>query len=74
MKSPEGEVFVDCTFKANGRGAYICLNKACFAKCVKSKAISRQFNCTVNEAVMTEIAEKVNRAETERNDAENPQK
>jgi len=59
VKNNAGEIFVDDTFKAAGRGAYVCKDKACFAKCVKSKAISRQFGCAVSDEVLAKIGEKI---------------
>ena len=37
----EGEVKIDPTGKAKGRGVYLCRKEDCFAKAVKKKAISR---------------------------------
>lgn len=34
VKSPEGKVSVDPRGKAAGRGAYVCLDAACFEKAV----------------------------------------
>jgi predicted RNA-binding protein YlxR (DUF448 family) len=36
-----GEVRIDKTGKANGRGVYLCKDIACFDKARKKKAISR---------------------------------
>ena len=41
IKTPEGEILLDKTGKANGRGAYICNDSACFAKAVKNKGLER---------------------------------
>ena len=63
VKSADGKIFVDETFKAQGRGAYVCTSKACFDKCVKSKALNRQFGCAVSDDILAEISNKVNNAE-----------
>lgn len=34
---------IDPTGKLNGRGAYVCNNKECIEKCVKTKAFNRSF-------------------------------
>ena len=41
VRTKTGEIFLDKTGKANGRGAYICNNSACLEKAIKSKRISR---------------------------------
>ena len=38
VKSPDGSIFIDDTFKANGRGAYLCNSAACVDKCVRQNA------------------------------------
>lgn len=38
---PYGDVIVDDTYKAQGRGAYLCKNEECIAKAIKTKSISR---------------------------------
>ena len=37
VKSPDGSIFIDDTFKANGRGAYLCNSAVCVDKCVRQK-------------------------------------
>ena len=37
VKNKNGEIFLDLTGKANGRGAYICKSKECFLKLKKNK-------------------------------------
>jgi predicted RNA-binding protein YlxR (DUF448 family) len=34
VRAPDGKVFVDETGKANGRGAYLCRDRACWEKAV----------------------------------------
>ena len=36
VKNKEGEIFIDLTGKANGRGAYICKDCECLKKAIKS--------------------------------------
>ena len=55
VKNSQGEVFVDLTGKANGRGAYICKDKACFEKGKKSKALSKAFKCPISEEIYAKI-------------------
>ena len=55
VKNNLGEIFVDLTGKANGRGAYVCKNKECFNKLKKSKGLSRAFKVPVDEEVYNKI-------------------
>ena len=43
VRTKEGRIFTDATGKANGRGAYVCKNKACLEKAVKNKGLDRAF-------------------------------
>ena len=43
VKTKEGEIFLDLTGKANGRGAYICASAECIEKAVKTRALNRAF-------------------------------
>ena len=43
VRTPEGEVFIDRTGKAEGRGAYICDRPECLHKCVKNRLFDRVF-------------------------------
>ena len=47
VKNKEGEIFIDLTGKANGRGAYICKKRECLEKAIKSKRLSKSFSCRI---------------------------
>ena len=52
VRTPEGKVVVDLSGKLSGRGAYICRdNESCLEKAIKSKALERHLEATVNEDV-----------------------
>ncbi|MDR1630408.1 MAG: YlxR family protein [Oscillospiraceae bacterium] len=51
VKSPEGDVSLDLTGRKNGRGAYICKSRECFAKARKAKRFERAFEVQVPEEV-----------------------
>ena len=55
VRSPEGEVSLDRTGKANGRGAYLCRSADCLRSAVKSKALSRAFGTEVPEDVLSRL-------------------
>ena len=44
VKNKDGEIFIDRTGKADGRGAYICDSIECLEKLIKSK-----MKCNKNE-------------------------
>ncbi|WP_449036484.1 RNase P modulator RnpM [Peptostreptococcus stomatis] len=51
VKNKENEIFIDPTGRANGRGAYVCANKECLTKAVKSKQLNRAFKMDVDDQV-----------------------
>lgn len=55
IRTPEGEIIQDYSGKANGRGAYICKDKACLAKCVKSKALQRHLKTEIPKEIIEQI-------------------
>lgn len=59
VRSPEGEISLDSTGKKSGRGAYICCNKDCLKKAVKSKRLDRTFECTVPEDLYERLEEQL---------------
>lgn len=59
--TPEGEIEIDETGKKSGRGAYICTDPACIAKCSKSKAVTRNFKKEANSEIYKQIEDEYNR-------------
>lgn len=57
VKNSAGEIFVDKSGKANGRGAYICGEAECIKKMRKTRALNRAFSCEVPDAVYAAIEE-----------------
>ena len=55
VKDNEGNVFVDETGKANGRGAYIKKDISVLEQAKKSKALDRHLETTISEEVYEEI-------------------
>ncbi len=49
VKDKEGNISVDKTGKANGRGAYICDDVTCLEKAIKSKSLQRTFETEITE-------------------------
>ncbi len=63
VRSPEGNVSVDCTGKAPGRGAYVCKSTECLKKAKKTNRLSRSLECEINEDVMKALTEQINGGE-----------
>lgn len=55
VRSPEGEVSLDFTGKASGRGAYICQKAECFKKAKKSGRIARTLQVTIPEEIYSRM-------------------
>lgn len=51
VKNKENEIFIDPTGRANGRGSYVCANKECLTKAIKSKQLNRAFKMDVDDQV-----------------------
>ncbi len=49
---------LDETFKKNGRGAYICKDKNCIEKCIKTKGLNRSFKSAVDNKIYESLREK----------------
>ena len=55
VKSPEGNVSLDCTGKKPGRGAYICNDIDCIKKAIKSNALARTFKTKIPEDISNQL-------------------
>ena len=51
IKTPEDEIILDTTGRANGRGAYICNNPDCLSKAVKNRGLERSLKAQIPEEV-----------------------
>lgn len=59
VRSPEGEISLDFTGKKNGRGAYICPDGDCIAKCKKGKLLNKTFKCAVDDEVYDRLSKEL---------------
>lgn len=59
VKTPEGEIKPDDTGKLNGRGAYICREKSCFEKAVKSNSLARAFSMQISPEVYEKLSKEM---------------
>lgn len=55
VKNKEGQVFVDLTGRQNGRGAYICANKDCLEKAIKTKSLEKTLKTAIDEEIITQL-------------------
>ena len=62
LKTPEGEVIIDLSGKKSGRGAYICKDKACLKKAIKSKRIQSNLEVEIPEAIYLELEKELSLA------------
>lgn len=55
VKNKEGQIFIDRTGKANGRGAYICDNIECLEKAIKTKRLEKTFETNIDAKLYEEL-------------------
>ena len=55
VMNKEGVIALDLTGKAPGRGAYLCREKECMKKLLKTRALDRGFGKTVPEEIYLQI-------------------
>lgn len=55
VRTPEGNVMIDTTGKANGRGAYLKKDFTVFEKAQKSKILNRQLETEVPDEIFEEL-------------------
>lgn len=54
VKSDKG-IALDVTYKASGRGAYVCRCKECVDLAVKKRGFNRSLRCQVSEQVIDSL-------------------
>ena len=59
VKNKEGNIFLDITGKANGRGAYICNSADCLDKVKKHKVLNKAFKCELSDEIVQKICEEL---------------
>ncbi len=55
VRNSEGEVHVDPSSKASGRGAYLCCNITCLEKAQKIRALERALDASLDENTWDKI-------------------
>lgn len=59
VRSPLGEVNIDKTSKAPGRGAYVCPSLPCLEKAIKTKALDRALEQKIAPEVFDRLKEEL---------------
>ena len=59
VKNKSGEKSLDKTGKLDGRGAYICKDKACIDKLLKTKALNKSYHINVSQEVYENILNEI---------------
>ena len=59
VRQPSGQVLLDRTGKAAGRGAYVCPDSACLEKARKSKVLERTLEASIEPAVYEQLAKEL---------------
>ena len=55
VRDSEGNIHIDPTGRANGRGAYICRDEKCLEKAIKKKGLDKTLKVSVPEEVAAEL-------------------
>ena len=64
IRTAENEFVLDATGKKNGRGAYLCPDRECLKKAVKSRGLERSFKQAIPEAVYESLEKEMVGIET----------
>lgn len=59
VKNKLGEVSLDTTGKAQGRGAYICPDPECLKKTIKSRRLEKVFEMKIPEEILSEMQKRL---------------
>ena len=49
VRTPEGEIVIDESGKRNGRGAYLCADKACWEAVLQGGQLGKSLKVTIGE-------------------------
>ena len=60
VKDKDNNIKIDNSGKAEGRGAYICINEDCLDKAIKSKRLQKEFEMNIDKNIFEELRERIN--------------
>lgn len=55
VRTPAGQLMVDPTGKANGRGAYLCRQAGCWEKSLQKQRLAQALKITVTPEELTDL-------------------
>ena len=55
VKTPEGQVIIDLSGKANGHGAYLRKDADVFALAKRKRLLDKALQCTIDEALYDQL-------------------
>ena len=55
IRSPEGEIRIDASGRASGRGAYLCNDVSCLEKAIKRHALSRSLKTDIPPQILEKL-------------------
>ncbi len=55
VKNADGNVFIDETGKANGRGAYVCIKGECLEGAMKKRRLEGALKTKISDEVFSEL-------------------
>lgn len=64
LRTPDGDVKIDATGRANGRGAYLCRRRTCLEKALKNRGLERSLDMKIPESVMDELKKEMDALES----------
>jgi predicted RNA-binding protein YlxR (DUF448 family) len=59
IRTPEGEILLDESGKANGRGVYLCPKKSCLQKARKAKRLERNLKVAIPDEIWAQLEAKL---------------
>lgn len=63
VRTPEGNIIIDETGRANGRGAYLKKDKEVFNKAKQTKILNRHLEVEVPDSIFEELGSMINEEE-----------
>lgn len=63
LRTPEGDVTIDTTGRANGRGAYLCRKSECLEKALKNRGLERSLGMRIPDTVVEELKKEMDELE-----------
>ena len=59
IRTPEGEILLDESGKANGRGVYLCPKKSCLQMAKKAKRLERNLKVAIPDEIWAQLEAKL---------------